>query len=124
MRSEIIQIPFEVKAITSEEGVCLASTDKGYAIIGSHIVVQENTLEEATKKFWKIAEIASSYHQKRSKELTRRKLFHKGPWGEIAGNWFIVYGIQFYFRYGKGMRGGWYVPFTKLNITITNHWKL
>lgn len=122
MRLEIKSVPLEVEIITSEEGVCISTTDKSYDIIGFHIVVQENTLEAATEHFWKSAKIASSYHQKRSKELNKWKPFQKGEWKSTAGSWFIVYGFKFYFRYGADMKGGWYIPLTKMNITITNLW--
>jgi hypothetical protein len=34
--------------------------------------------------------------------------------------------VQFYFRYAKGIRmqGGRYIPFTNLNILVSNKWTL
>ena len=49
--------------------------------------------------------------------------FIKGQWKHPGGRWIIIFGLQFYFRYGKNMRHGWYIPGTKLNIIFHNLWK-
>ncbi|HRG39269.1 MAG TPA: hypothetical protein PK289_12130 [Bacteroidia bacterium] len=50
--------------------------------------------------------------------------FLKGDLQSIGGTWFTIFGLQFYFRYGKGMKKGFYLPFTKLNIRFTNYWRV
>lgn len=48
--------------------------------------------------------------------------FRKGDWKHTGWKWLALFGIHIHFRYGKGMKGGWYLPLTKLNISISNEW--
>ena len=47
-----------------------------------------------------------------------------GNWKHTGGGWFVIFGLHFYFRYGKGMKGGKYIPFTKLNISFHSEWAM
>lgn len=87
------------------------------------IVSQGHTLEAAEKKFIQLAGYMQEYYIERSNDLDRWKPFNKGNWSRRGGTWFTVFGVGLYFRFGQGMKGGFYVPLTKMNITFTNHWK-
>lgn len=87
------------------------------------IFAQGNTFEDAKKSFIKqYRSFIKHYYIKRSNELHRWKPFESGDWSKTGGRWFTIFGFQFYFRYGDGMKGGWYIPFTKLNVSFTNYW--
>lgn len=81
------------------------------------------TLEKAIEKFWVIHKIDREYLQQRADKAYKWIPFERGQWKGTGTFWFRVYGLHFYFRYGNGMKGGKYIPLTKLNISITNHWK-
>lgn len=108
-----------------EEGMWVAATnDETEKILGDflHGVSQGNTKEEAIANLFETIRIASYFAEDRYRSYQRFVPFRKGNWSHIGGRWFVVFGIHFYFRYGKGMRGGRYIPFTKLNISVSNEW--
>jgi hypothetical protein len=119
-----IEIP--VNYVIDQDGICLFGTEETDNILGTKIgiVVQESTLQEAKDMYLSILKYHLTYLEERSKKLDNWMLFQKGDWSHIGGKWFTIYGFHFYFRYGKGMKHGWYIPFTKLNISITNCWKV
>lgn len=80
--------------------------------------------EQAEQEFLVTLEAMIDFYTYSYKKLERLAIFYKGDWSRKGGSWFTILGIHFYFRYGKGMRGGWYIPLTKLNITVNNLWKL
>lgn len=107
-----------------EDGQHIISTNeetKKFFDVG--IVVQKDTKEEAIRTFWILLKYHIEWDEQRSRELDRWKPFQKGDWSHTGGTWFTIFGFHFYFRYGKGMKHGWYIPFTKLNIMITNYWR-
>lgn len=116
-------ITLPVKVYVGNGHVCIATSDISKSLIGGHIVVEGKTFQDAETEFWKSVAVTCGYHKERSDLLDLYKPFQKGDWKEIGGTWFCIYGINVYFRYGKKMQHGWYVPFTKLNIMITNYWK-
>lgn len=81
------------------------------------------TKEEAIKSFWTGFKAVGEHNHWNNQTLNKRAIFLKGPWGSTGGNWFTILGINVSFRYGKNMKYGWYIPLTKLNITIHNHWR-
>lgn len=107
-----------------EDGVFIISTTTGSEnLFGAPIIAQGKTREEADKRFWELVRFVSDYNRERSLALDRWKPLSVGPWKHTAGKWFIVFGFGFYFRMGKHMKHGWFIPFTNLNIMFTNHWK-
>lgn len=117
-----LQIPIGIESY--DDGIVLFNVEQTDDIIGKlGIVVQEDTLDKAKAQALDILKYHIKYLEKRSNELDLWKPFQKGQWSHIGGTWFTVFGIHVYFRYGKGMKGGWYIPFTRLNITINNYWK-
>ncbi len=98
------------------------STKKFEEVVGTFIYGSGKTLKAAERQFWSMAKFIFQYNHDRSMELDKWKPFQKGDWGHIGGSWFTIYGIRVYFRYGGGMFGGRYIPFTKLNISVHNYW--
>jgi hypothetical protein len=110
--------------VKGKESFSICHNDKTDKLIGNiPIISQGDTLEEAEKEAWNCIKYMYKYHDERSKELDLWKPLQIGPWKDTAGKWFTIYGIHVYFRYGKNMLGGFYIPFTKLNIIINNLWR-
>lgn len=113
-------------AITQSDNYwIIATNEKTEAVIGDKLsaVSQGKTKEEAIKKFFTILRIQHDYSEECRMNYQRFVPFRKGDWKHTGGKWFVVFGYHFYFRTGNGMKGGWYVPFTKLNISIHSEWK-
>lgn len=108
-----------IKKIKDIDGSYVLTSEKKYF---QSIVASGKTLEKAKENFWKMFEVMWNHHLKRSQELNKWKPFQKGDWSHIGGTWFTIFGIQVYIRYGKPMRGGVYIPLTKINISIRNYW--
>lgn len=83
---------------------------------------QGNTKEEAINELFSSLRVLHQFNMDRMLNYERWVPFRIGNWLHIGGTWFAIYGFKFYFRYGSGMKGGRYIPFTKLNISITNLW--
>ena len=87
------------------------------------LVSQGETKEEAIKELFALARFAMEYTHETMLSSERWVPFKVGSWNGTATHWFVVFGIHFNFRYGKEMQGGVYIPFTLLNISISNTWK-
>jgi len=118
------KINLTIPAILFKEGdsFTIMTTDETEKIIGQPLFATGKTREDAEQKLWEMLRFINEYNEERSRELNKYKFFQHGPWGEIGGSWFSILGINVYFRKGKNMIGGWYIPFTKMNIRIHNHW--
>lgn len=77
---------------------------------------QGETKEEAIKKFFLLIRYAYDFQEESRLKFQRWVPFRKGS------NWFSIFGIHFYFRYGRQNKYGWFVPFTKLNVFISSDW--
>lgn len=82
-----------------------------------------STVEEAEAAYIDYTIRMGDFHRKKVDELEKLAIFTRGSWRRRGSYWFTVLGICFNFRYGNNMIGGWYVPFTKLNISIFSYWK-
>lgn len=100
--------------------------DETKAILGDKLqgCAQGKTKEEAVKKMFQIIAMTHDYSEERRLNYQRWVPFRKGPWKHTGGKWFVVFGIHVYFRYGKGMQGGRYIPLTKLNVSFSNEWTI
>lgn len=118
------KIKISIPAILFHEGemFTIMTTDESEKIIGQPLFASGKSQEEAENKIWELMRYTNKFHIERSNELDKYKFFQHGSWGKMGGNWFSILGINVYFRKGEGMKGGWYVPLTKLNISIHNHW--
>lgn len=84
---------------------------------------QGKTKEKAIEKLFLMVRISHDYSEECRCNYQRFVPFRKGDWKHIGGKWFTIFGINVFFRYGKNMKHGWYIPLTKLNISIHNQWK-
>jgi len=75
---------------------------------GQPFVSQGKTLEQAKQRFLDMITSMCGHDARRSRELDKYKWFQKGDWGSIGGSWFTILGLSWYFRTGKGMKGGRY----------------
>lgn len=123
MEETTLMIEFPVKYIQEEGYHLIVTDDETKKFMDIPIVIQADTKEEVIEKFWKMMQCHLSYSERIRRRHDRWALFYKGQWGHIGSNWFSVLGFHFYFRHGKNMKGGFYFPFTKLNLTIRNYWR-
>lgn len=124
-----IEIPIGYVQGEYEDGkkyVVAFNTKETNDIIGNKIglVVQGDSLDDAKIQMLQSIKCHIDWIEKRSHQLDLWKPFQKGNWKHIGGTWFTTFGINVYFRYGENMKGGWYIPFTKLNISVRNHWRI
>ncbi len=102
-----------------------ATNNETKSLLGEelHGCGQGKTKKEAIRKMFLIIKVTHEFSQEEVRDFQRWVPFRKGDWKQIGGTWFVVFGIHFYFRYGSDMQGGWYIPKTKLNISINSDWK-
>jgi hypothetical protein len=123
MKHEIIELTVPVALVHEGEYYCIITTPETEKMLGDSPYSQGKTQQEAIDKFWYMHRAMQAHYKHRAKLLDRWMPFEKGDWKNKAGKWFKVFGINVYFRIGKGMQHGWYMPFTKLNIMVSNYWK-
>lgn len=121
-------VPIEIEYIETQNGKFVGVLSKDSPLHDYYsIVVQANSLEELTQEVYKHMRIMSDFERDQRLKFYRQGI-QFGPWGGgsiIKSWWFCIFGMHFSFRYGKkNMKGGWYVPFTKLNISFTNYWRV
>lgn len=120
MQDKKTHINLPIKHLIDKNGCHYIMPLKEYTNMG--FCAKGDTFEDAEKSFIKYMEFANNYNIEELNNLNKRVIFLSGDWRRIGGTWFQILGFHFYFRYGKNMRGGWYIPFTKLNIRINNLW--
>lgn len=76
------------------------------------------TKEEAVGNFFMVVNVMYNFIFGEYIKYKRWVPFMKGDWKCEGGRWFTVFGVNVFFRYGVGMKGGFYVPFTKLNVLV------
>lgn len=118
---EFIDFPVDV-IYTEEEHWVICSNEETKKLLGSsmNIVVQGDTKEEAIQQFFLHLRMTVDFYKKDANKYRKYAPLIIGDWSHIGGSWFQIFGIHVYFRYGKDMKGGFYIPFTKLNIMISN----
>lgn len=118
-----IEIP--VSMIQEADGSWVIGSNKETEdLLGNHlssIVDSGKTREIAIKKFFEVMRFLHEYSVDRKMSYSRWVPLKVGPWKK-GGRWVEIFGIMISFRYGDSMKGGWYVPFTKLNISVYNGW--
>ena len=119
---QTFELKIPVDMYIDDNKVILLSNDESKAFIPINITCQGKDIEQATNFFWTIVKYRIEHEEERSNELNRWKPFQKGDWSQTGGRWIIIFGLQFYFRKGKNMKGGRYIPFTNLNISFFNYW--
>jgi hypothetical protein len=117
-----IELP--VSIVEETKGWTICGNEETEKLIGDLAqVASGKTKEEAIANFFLMMRIVHDYEAHCARRYERWVPFIKGDWSSRGGKWFTIFGINVYFRYGKDMQGGWYIPFTKLNISIQNRWK-
>jgi hypothetical protein len=112
-------------SVVNESGVWVATCNENTKVLLGdkvHACAQGNTKDEAIRKMFSMIRFMHEYSDECRMNYQRFVPFRKGDWSQTGGKWFVIFGINFYFRYGSKMKHGWYFPFTKLNISINNEW--
>lgn len=117
--------PIPVSVIKSENHYVAGFNSDTEKLLGwgVHSGVGE-TEEEAILNIFESMNMITEYYRHTSMRYERFVPFLKGDWGKAGGNWFAIFGLHFNFRYGHDMKYGWYIPFTKLNISFRNKWNV
>lgn len=112
-------------SIIESEGVWVAScNDETKLVLGEKLYgcAQGNTKAEAIENLFKVIRFSHESIVDEAENYKKWAPFRKGNWANKGGTWFAIFGVNIYLRKGKGMKGGYYIPFTKLNISIYNEW--
>lgn len=119
---ETFSLPISV--VNDGEWWVAACNDETKKLLGDrlHGCAQGKTKEEAIDEMFMLIRMAHDYSEECRLNYQRFVPFRKGDWKHTGGKWLIIFGIHIYFRYGKGMKGGAYLPFTKLNVSLSNEW--
>jgi hypothetical protein len=123
-----IEIPISVLKDNLSDGkeVWVASFNddtKKYLNENIFTAAQGYTMNEAIDKLFEISNYSIEYYIEKYKSYERFVPFLKGDWNVYGGKWFVMFGLGLYFRYGRKNKGGFFIPFTELNVTIINYWK-
>lgn len=116
-------LPISVK---EDEGIWVATFNSDTeTLLGKrmHGVAQGDTREDAVRNMLDVIRCVYEHYEEMEMKYKRWVPFRGGNWKKMGGNWFTIFGIHFYLRIGAGMKGGWYIPFTKLNISISSEWR-
>lgn len=121
-RRGFIKIP--VLFITDELSTTttITTTPAGEKLTGNPIIASGETQTEAIKQFKLLLEVNTAYYKRQDQKLTNRTIII-GDWKRPGGRWFSVFGIGLYFRKGKQNKGGKFIPFTDINLSLINHRK-
>lgn len=120
----VAEIPMSIICTENKDWVA-ATNDDTKNILGEDfgITAQGKTKEDAKKKFLLMIKWTHEYSEECRRNYQRFVPFRKGRWKHSGGKWVAIFGIHFYFRYGEQNNHGFFIPFTKLNISISNDWK-
>jgi len=118
--------PFPISVVKSDEVWVATCNDETKKLLGDrlHGCAQGKTKEEAIQQMFLMIKIAHEFSEECRLKYERWVPFRKGDWKHTGGKWFVIFGIHVYFRYGNGMKGGWYFPLTKLNISVSSKWSI
>lgn len=77
------------------------------------------TKEAAMEDMFFSLNVLFQYHEEKHLAYERMIPLVIGPKGS---RWIMIFGFFISIRYGKQNKGGWFIPFTKVNISIQNRW--
>ena len=119
-------ISFPISIIKSDDVWVASCNNETKKLLGDKVNVcsQGETKEDAIKKFFEGIKYLYDYSEECVLNYQRFVPLRKGNWKHNGGKWLVIFGFHFSFRYGKNMKGGMYVLFSKLNISFVNEWKL
>lgn len=115
---------FPISVITDDGKTwCVTSSKETEKLIGKvGGCSQGKSEEEAITKYFQLIKWHYDFLNEERMNYSRWVPLKIGPWESIGGKWFSVFGLHVSFRHGKGMKGGWYIPLTKLNISTYSEW--
>ena len=117
-----IEIPFEVELIENSDKstrIRIMPTQEFSDQFGISFVAEGATLDEASKKFKTMLLVCVAF----LKEQTVKKVWVAGPKSEYSkSRWFEFLNFHLSIRIGPNMKGGWYIPFTQINLSFKNLW--
>lgn len=122
MKKKPYSIPLNGEIGVSGEKYYVNCTKESEEVLGQYVFGYGDTEEAAVEEFWKSFELIHKYYFNRARKCERWIPLEIGNWKNRGGKWFTTFGIHVYFRYGDNMKGGKYIPLTKLNIMVTNYW--
>jgi len=113
-------------SVIESDGIWVVSTnDKTKDYLGNKLsaCASGKTKEQAISRLFLIIRHTHEFTEECRLNYQRFVPFRKGDWKKSGGTWFVVFGFHVYFRYGRPMLHGFYIPFTKLNISFSSDWK-
>lgn len=118
-------IPLSISIIQDEYGFTASFNSETKLYLGYHLDFCSfaETENEAIYQLFEQFRFHVHYLTNCELKYQRNTLFIKGDWSKVGGSWFTIFGIGLYFRYGKGMKGGVYIPLTKMNVSLINKWR-
>lgn len=119
-----ITIELPVAVIQDDKYWCVTASKETEKLIGDNLggCSQGESREEAIKEFFSLIKWHHEFINERMLSYERWVPFRKGQWNKTGGTWFVIFGLHFYFRYGKQNKGGFFIPFTWLNISFYSEW--
>lgn len=112
-------------SVIESDGVWVATcNDETELVLGKrlHGCAQGDTKSDAIEKMFEIIRFSHEYSERQVMKYQRWVPFRSGKWEGIGTHWLVIFGLHFYFRSGKNMKGGWYIPLTNFNISFHNEW--
>lgn len=118
-------INFPVSVIKVDDNWTITVNEDTATLLGDSLygIGSAKTKEEAIQQMFMMIRITHEYSEQCRLSYQRWVPLRKGPWNKTGGNWISIFGIHIYFRLGRSMKGGWYIPFTKLNVSISSDWR-
>ena len=116
---------FPISVIQSGDVWVASFNDETELLMGDKLsgCAQGDTKADAIKKLFMIVRLTHEYSDECRIKYQRWVPFRTGQWSGIGSRWVTIFGLHVSFKYGNGMKGGWYIPFTKLNISFSSEWK-
>lgn len=117
-------VDFPISVIPGDKNYVATFNDQTKELLKHdvHGVAQGKTREDAINNLFFIHGHTIEYYKECMLNYERFVPIMVGKWLTIGGTWISIFGITIYFRIGKNMKGGMYIPFTPLNISIRNKW--
>lgn len=117
---ETIDLPVSIMYNGKKWIICANSDTRKLLGRDLAIIASGHTKEDAVNRFY--AHVRMHQESSIKEAIDRNKWFVSGDWKRKGGMWFSIFFLHVYIRYGKDMLGGWYIPFTQFNITVSKRY--
>lgn len=119
-------VDLPISIIQSEDCWTVSIRDDQEKYLGKSVKVccSGSSKEQAVERLFEVIRIIHRLSEEKRLNYQRWVPFRRGDWSKTGGMWFVIFGIRFYFRYGRDMKFGWFIPFTRLNISVSSEWKI